>query len=374
MSTFTAFDHEMMGRALNLAQKGVYTTSPNPRVGCVITQNNTIVGEGFHQKAGEPHAEVHALRQAGDKAKGATAYVTLEPCSHYGRTPPCAEALIKAGVKRVVSAMQDPFDQVAGRGLSMLRDAGIEVSVGLLEPQAQALNRGFVTRVKQERPFVIGKMAASLDGKTALSNGVSQWITGPSARQDVQRFRAQSCAILSGAGTVLADDPSLNVRHAELGSIQSVLPEEQVRQPIRIIIDGQNRLHSELKLFHLPGESWVINLAPNAQLPSSVKQWQAPSVEGKVDLNALMHHLAKQQINNLWVEAGHQLFGALMQYQLIDELIYYIAPKLMGNPAQGVLEAPQWQKMDDIYQLVWIDHRMVGSDLRLTAQVKYPTK
>ncbi len=373
MSRFSAFDHEMMSRALQLAQKGIYTTSPNPRVGCVITQGERIVGEGYHQKAGEPHAEVFALRGAGEKAKGATAYVTLEPCSHYGRTPPCAEALINAGVKRVVSAMQDPFDKVSGRGLNMLRDAGITVDVGLLESQAQKLNRGFVTRVRLNRPFVIGKMAASLDGKTALSNGVSQWITGSSARQDVQGFRAQSCAILSGAGTVLADDPSLNVRYGELGAARHNIEESQLRQPIRIIIDGQNRLTSRLKLFTLPGPIWVINLSHNAQLPDSVKQWQSPAHQGKVDLPALMRYLGEQQINNVWVEAGHQLMGALMQYRLIDELIYYIAPKLMGNPAQGVLTTPEWQKMDEVYQLSWVDLCKVGQDLRVTAAVNYPS-
>ncbi|MCY7295889.1 bifunctional diaminohydroxyphosphoribosylaminopyrimidine deaminase/5-amino-6-(5-phosphoribosylamino)uracil reductase RibD [Alteromonas sp. a30] len=368
------FDQQMMARALKLAEKGRFTTSPNPRVGCVITQNQRIVGEGYHFKAGEPHAEVHALREAGENAKGATAYVTLEPCSHYGRTPPCAEALINAGVARVVAAMQDPFDKVSGRGLQMLKAAGIDVQTGVLEAQAQRLNQGFVNRVKTGKPFVTAKMAASLDGKTALANGVSQWITAGPARADVQQFRAQSCAILTGSGTVLADNPWLNVRYQALGEIKNLLSEAEIRQPIRIVIDSQNQLHKGLQLFSLPGEVWVINLTPNANLPESVSQWQAPQHNGKVDLNAVMQYLGTQQINNLWVEAGHGLLGALMQVQLVDELIYYIAPKLMGNPAQGVLTAPEWQTMDQIYQLEWLDNRMVGQDLRLTAKVIYPSQ
>ena len=367
----SAVDHLYMARALTLAKKGRFTTSPNPRVGCVMVRNNTIVGEGFHAKAGEPHAEVFALQMAGDKATGATAYVTLEPCSHYGRTPPCAEALIAAKVSRVVVAMEDPFPEVVGRGLAMLRNAGITVECGVLEQEARHLNRGFLSRVERGRPFVTAKMASSLDGKTALSNGGSQWITSADAREDVQRHRAESCAILSGSGTVLADDPSLNVRFEALGFAQSLIEENQRRQPLRVIVDGRNQLHANLKLFTLPGDILVVNLRNNTHLPKQVTQWQAPQSHGKVDLAALMQYLAKSQINNVWLEAGSRLFGALIQAQQVDELVHYIAPKLMGEPAQGLMDAPAWQAMDETVQLQWLEHKMVGNDLKLTAQVVY---
>ncbi|EKO5201341.1 bifunctional diaminohydroxyphosphoribosylaminopyrimidine deaminase/5-amino-6-(5-phosphoribosylamino)uracil reductase RibD, partial [Vibrio vulnificus] len=254
MSEFTAIDRQMMLRAIALAKRGLYTTAPNPNVGCVLLRDGEIVGEGFHFRAGEPHAEVHAMRMAGDKAKGATAYVTLEPCSHYGRTPPCAEGLINAGVSRVVCAMEDPNPQVAGRGFAMLREAGIEVLVGLLQAEAEALNPAFIKRMKTGMPFVQLKMAASLDGQTALANGNSQWITSPQARRDVQRFRAQSGAILSTSKTVIADNASLNVRWSELpSSVQHALPQEQLRQPTRVVLDRQAELSPELKLYQTEG-------------------------------------------------------------------------------------------------------------------------
>lgn len=366
-----AIDHVFMAQALVLAKKGVFTTSPNPRVGCVIVKNNTVVGEGFHEKAGEPHAEVFALRMAGEKAEGATAYVTLEPCSHYGRTPPCAKALIAAKVSRVVVAMQDPFPEVAGRGLAMLQASGIEVVCGVMEAEARQLNRGFLSRVERGRPFVTAKMAASLDGKTALANGVSQWITSPDARSDVQRCRAEHCAILTGSGTVLADDPSLNVRYDELGYAKNRISSNKLRQPLRIIVDGKNQLHANLKIFSLPGDVLVVNLQNNTHLPEHVAQWQAPSLAGKTDLAALMLHLGTLPVNSVWVEAGSRLLGALIQAQQVDELVHYIAPKLMGNPAQGVMDAPQWQSMDETIQLQWLEHKRVGQDLKLTAQLVY---
>lgn len=367
----SGIDRTFMARALRLAQKGRFTTSPNPRVGCVIVRDNAIVGEGFHEKAGEPHAEVFALRMAGEAAAGATAYVTLEPCSHYGRTPPCAKALIEAKVSRVVVAMEDPFPQVAGRGLAMLQDAGIDVVCGVLEQEARLMNRGFLSRVERGRPFVVAKMAASLDGKTALANGVSKWITSAHAREDVQRHRAESCAILTGSGTVLADNPSLNVRFDELGFAKSLIEVNKLRQPLRIIVDGRNQLHANLKIFSLPGEILVVNLRNNTHLPEHVSQWQAPEINGKVDLAALMQHLALLQINNVWLEAGSRLLGAFMQARQVDELVHYIAPKLMGDPAQGVMDSPTWQSMEDTIQLQWMEQKMVGQDLKLTAQVLY---
>lgn len=372
MSEFSAVDAAMMVRALKLAEKGRFTTSPNPRVGCVIAKDGQIIGEGYHEKAGEPHAEVFALRMAGDKAKGATAYVTLEPCSHHGRTPPCAEALIKAGVARVVAAIQDPFHKVAGTGLQLLRDAGIEVECGLLENEAHELNKGFIKVIQQGLPWVTAKMATSLDGKTALANGVSQWITGPDARSDVQRHRAESCAILTGSGTVLADDPSLNVRYSELGQAQDELAEDKVRQPLRVIIDSKNQLHNKLKIFQIPGDVLVVNLSHNTQIPEHVAQWQAPMYKGKVDLRETLKELAEEHINWVWVEAGANMLGAMMQEQLVDEVIYYIAPKLLGNPSQGSLEIPEIEEMDQAYELNWTDLRMVGNDIKITAGVRYP--
>ncbi|RAH30864.1 bifunctional diaminohydroxyphosphoribosylaminopyrimidine deaminase/5-amino-6-(5-phosphoribosylamino)uracil reductase RibD, partial [Vibrio vulnificus] len=277
MSEFTAIDRQMMLRAIALAKRGLYTTAPNPNVGCVLLRDGEIVGEGFHFRAGEPHAEVHAMRMAGDKAKGATAYVTLEPCSHYGRTPPCAEGLIKAGVSRVVCAMEDPNPQVAGRGFAMLREAGIEVSVGLLQTEAEALNPAFIKRMKTGMPFVQLKMAASLDGQTALANGKSQWITSPQARRDVQRFRAQSGAILSTSKTVIADNASLNVRWSELpSSVQRALPQEQLRQPTRVVLDRQAELSPELKLYQTAGERLIVG--PKGDLPAPLDE------HGQIDL------------------------------------------------------------------------------------------
>lgn len=366
-------DAEMMSLAIQLAKQGQFTTTPNPNVGCVITdQNGSIVGQGWHQQAGTPHAEIHALRQAADKTKGATAYVTLEPCSHFGKTPPCADALLDAGIKRVVAAMRDPNPLVAGRGLKKLAENGVEVSVGLLETQAQQLNVGFVKRMQQGMPFVQLKLAGSIDGKTALANGQSQWITGPAARRDVQRHRAQSCAILSGSGTVLADDPALNVRFNEITDWQ--LSEGLCeRQPLRVILDGQNRLTPARKLFALDGEVLVVNAEANALLADAgIVQWQAPLKNKKLDLTAVMQHLAELQINHVWVEAGAKLSGALLQAKLVDELILYQAPKIMGDKARNLFEIDEITSMNRLYQLTWADVRQIGPDIKLTAQITYP--
>ncbi|EJL6510820.1 bifunctional diaminohydroxyphosphoribosylaminopyrimidine deaminase/5-amino-6-(5-phosphoribosylamino)uracil reductase RibD, partial [Vibrio cholerae] len=314
MPMFTSFDHQMMSRAIELARRGRFTTSPNPNVGCVMTRGEQIVGEGFHFRAGEPHAEVHAMRQAGELARGATAYVTLEPCSHYGRTPPCAEGLIKAGVAKVICAMQDPNPQVAGRGVQMLRDAGIEVEVGLLEADARALNRGFLKRMETGMPYVQLKMAASLDGQTALANGKSQWITSSAARKDVQRFRAQASAILSTSQTVLADNASLAVRWHDLPpSVQAQYAEADLRQPLRVILDRQHQLYPELALYQTP--SPVLRVASeNADLCISAEN-------GKLDLRELLALLAQQHnVNQVWVEAGSQLAQSLIEQQLVDEI------------------------------------------------------
>lgn len=371
LPAFSVRDTALMADALKLARKGRFTTTPNPNVGCIITDaQGDVVGEGWHHKAGTPHAEVHALRQAGEKARGGTAYVTLEPCSHYGRTPPCAEALIKAGVARVVAAVEDPNPQVAGRGLSMLVKAGIEVSSGLLQEEALTINRGFISRMTRGRPFVTLKLAASLDGKTALNNGDSQWITGPLAREDVQRHRAEHCAILSGSGTVLADNPSLNVRYEELGCARNHFAQADLRQPLRVILDGRNQLGPTLRMFGLPGTTLVVNKSHHAALPKQVEQWQAPVLGNKLALTAVLQELGNRHINSLWVEAGGRMAGALLKENLVDELILYIAPKLMGHDSQGLFNIPALTQMHEAYALQWKDVRQIGDDLKITARVK----
>lgn len=368
---FSSIDHAMMLRAITLAKNGQYTTTPNPNVGCVIAHGDEIVGEGYHYRAGDPHAEVYALRAAGEKAMGATAYVTLEPCSHYGRTPPCAEALVKAGVKRVVCAMVDPNPKVAGRGIAMLQQAGIEVQTGLLEPDAEALNPGFIKVMKTGLPYVQLKLAASLDGRTALANGESKWITGPAARADVQRYRAKAGAILSTSATVQADDPSLNVRWQELGSeVHKAYPQAELRQPVRVVIDSQNRVTPQHRLVSLPGKTVLARRqADTQQWPQDVEQLVIKEGE-RVDLTALMAELAKNNINHIWVEAGAGLAGGLLQAGLVDELILYQAPKLMGSDSRGLVDLNGLIAMDQVPELSVTDVRMVGGDIRITSRIQ----
>lgn len=351
----------MMSRAIELAKGGIYTTAPNPNVGCVIVNNGEVVGEGFHYRAGEPHAEVHAMRMAGDKTVGATAYVTLEPCSHYGRTPPCAEGLIKAKVAKVICAMQDPNPVVAGRGINMLREAGIDVEVGLLEQDAMALNPAFIKKMKTGMPFVQLKMAASLDGQTALSNGESQWITSPEARQDVQKLRAKSGAILSTSKTVIDDNASLNVRWGDLPtSVKARYDAEDLRQPVRVILDRQQALTPELKLFKADGE--IITVAPNGDITPELDDNQ------QVDLGKTLETLSQQHnINHLWVEAGATLASSLIKHKLVDELIIYLAPKIMGSDGRGLLGALGLQSMAEAIDLDIQDVRQVGRDVRIVA-------
>ena len=361
-------DERYMARALELARRGRFTTTPNPNVGCVIVRDGEIVGEGWHHRAGEPHAEVHALRMAGDKAKGATAFVTLEPCSHHGRTPPCCDALIAAGVSRVVAAMQDPNPQVAGRGLYRLQQAGIEVSHGLMMSEAEALNRGFLKRMRTGFPWIQLKLGASLDGRTAMASGESQWITSAAARRDVQQLRAQSSAILTSSATVLADDPSLTVRWNELNEdVRQQLDEATLRQPIRVVIDSQQRVTPQHRLLSQPGETWLMRSAIDQQTwPDSVSQIAVPLRGEQLDLVAMMMLLGQRQINSVWVEAGARLAGALLQVGLVDELIVYMAPKLLGNAARGLCELPGLEQLADAPGLKFSDVRMVGADLRLT--------
>lgn len=377
-------DDDYMARAFELARKGRFTTTPNPNVGCVIVRDGKIVGEGYHIKAGGPHAEVHALRMAGEQARGATAYVTLEPCSHHGRTPPCADALLNAGVTRVVAAMQDPNPEVAGRGLYRLKQAGVDVSNGLMLGEAEAVNLGFLKRMRTGFPYVQLKMAASLDGRTAMASGESQWITSAAARKDVQRFRAASSAILSSSATVLADDPSLNVRWEELDNDTQELyraslalidsnPAEGLRQPLRVIVDSKNRVTPQHKLVHQPGETLLARLhACQQDWPENTRQLVIPpTANNRVDLVILMMQLAKQQVNSVWVEAGAELAGALLQAGLVDELIIYMAPKLLGENARALCVLPGLESLADAPAFEFSDVRQVGPDLRLRMKLAH---
>lgn len=359
-------DTEYMQRALRLAARGLYTTDPNPCVGCVIVNDGVIVGEDFHKRTGEPHAEILALEQAGDKAAGATAYVTLEPCSHHGRTPPCADALVAAGVKRMVAAMLDPNPLVAGKGFERLRASGIEVEYGLLEDQARALNPGFVKRMMSGLPFVRVKLAMSLDGRTAMATGESQWITGEAARHDVQKLRARSSVILTGINTVLHDDPSLNVRldADELGV------DGDVRQPLRVVIDNELNMPADAKMLTLPGDTVVVTTAGSkAALPCDIVSLEEDS--GEVSLKALMAWLAQRETNEVHVEAGAGLCGALLQQRLVDEIVVYMAPHIMGANARGLFELPGLAHMRDRIGLDITDLRQVGKDIRITARPVY---
>ncbi len=362
-------DAHYMSRALELAHKGLYSTHPNPRVGCVIVKAGEVVGEGWHIQAGGPHAEVHALRQAGDRARGATAYVTLEPCSHFGRTPPCAQALVNAGVARVVAAMQDPNPQVAGRGLQGLQAAGIEVQCGVLESAARALNVGFIKRMEQGLPYVRVKLAMSLDGRTAMASGESQWITGPAARSAVQRLRARSSAVLTGADSVLADGARMTVRPSELGLAPDAAELASRTQPLRVLIDGRLRVPLDAPFFQA-GPAWVVCCSAGAQRSAYEGQGhqllELPSGSGQVDLPRLLGELAARGVNELLVEAGPRLAGAFAQQGLVDEFQLFIAAKFMGSTARPLLDWPL-AHMADAAALKIIEMRAVGDDWRVIA-------
>lgn len=371
MSNFSLKDHQFMQRAISLAKRGHFTTSPNPRVGCVIVLNGEVVGEGFHKKAGQGHAEVQALKQAGSKAKGATAYVTLEPCSHFGLTPPCAEALIKAQVSHVIAAMVDPNPKVSGRGLERLAQAGISTQFGLLEQDARALNQGFIHLMTTKLPYVRCKLAASLDGKTAMANGESQWITSNEARSDVQRLRAQSCGIICGADSVIFDNARMSVRWGALGDLKNSYAEADVRQPVRIIIDGQNRLTPDLAIFKTTGKILLIrHTIENSQSwPHFVEQVIiSKAVESEhIDLRLLLVYLAQQGLNDILIESGAQLAGAFISANLVHELVLYQAPKLIGSNGKSLVNLPTILQLSDAKSIDISDIRMVGKDIRITA-------
>jgi diaminohydroxyphosphoribosylaminopyrimidine deaminase/5-amino-6-(5-phosphoribosylamino)uracil reductase len=368
-----ADDLRYMSQALRLAERGLFTADPNPRVGCVLVKNDEIIGQGWHERAGEAHAEIMALlaakSEAGAAVKGATAYVSLEPCCHHGKTPPCSEALIKADVARVVVAMEDPNPQVAGKGISQLREAGIDVEVGVMTAQAEALNPGFVQRMRRGRPFVRCKMAMSLDGRTAMASGESQWITGESARLDVQQLRARSSAIVTGINTVLADDPSMNAR----------LEGEEVLQPARVVLDSQLKMPVDARMLSLPGRT-IVCTTPDAvkQNDEKITKLKAAGAElvqiqkenDKISLSALLMFLNAENFNEVMLEAGAGLNGAFMQAGLIDEIVIYMAPLLMGDSARGLLTLPGVIKMSDVSKLEIKDVRAVGKDWRIVAKPK----
>ncbi|MCG6967677.1 MAG: bifunctional diaminohydroxyphosphoribosylaminopyrimidine deaminase/5-amino-6-(5-phosphoribosylamino)uracil reductase RibD [Chromatiaceae bacterium] len=379
-ATFSAADHQFMARALRLAERGLYTTDPNPRVGCVLVRDAGVVGEGWHRKAGEAHAERIALAAAGAAARGATAYVTLEPCSHHGRTPPCSVGLIEAGVSRVVAAMTDPNPLVSGSGLAMLREAGIQTEVGLLHAEAAALNPGFVQRMQYGRPFVRCKLAMSLDGRTAMANGESRWITGEDARRDVQLLRARSSAVLTGIGTVLADDPSLNVRLAD-DALFGAQGSGYRRQPLRVVLDSRLRTPPRARMLELPGSTLVVcgEGAPRETeeelCSAGAEVLRLPQLGGRIDLLKLLQALAGRGVNEVLVESGPTLAGSFLQGGLVDELIVYIAPHLMGHAARGLVNLPGLEHMEQRIQLDFHDARRAGRDLRvsLRPRVRYGT-
>jgi diaminohydroxyphosphoribosylaminopyrimidine deaminase/5-amino-6-(5-phosphoribosylamino)uracil reductase len=378
---FDADDHRHMARALQLAERGLHSTDPNPRVGCVLVRDGEVVGAGWHEKAGEPHAEAHALRDAGARARGATAYVTLEPCAHYGRTPPCADALVEAGVARVVYAVGDPFPHVDGAGAARLRAAGIAVEEGCLRAQAEALNPGFLKRLRSGRPYVRVKLATSLDGRTALANGASRWITGEAARSDVQRLRARSSAILTGARTVQLDGARLTVRDPAL--------DLRGRRPLRVVLDPRLELGTDAPLFGEPGPVLVVTSSqalerrpPAAVLPgaagttatprtsaadvASVEIVAVPEGTAGLDLESVLDVLAKRHVNELLVESGPKLAGAFLAAGLADELVLYVAPHLLGDDALPLARLPRLDEMKRRIELRIADVRQVGGDLRLT--------
>ncbi len=382
-----------MARALRLAERGLYTTSPNPRVGCVLVKGGEIVGEGWHERAGNPHAEVIAMNSAGSAARGATAYVTLEPCSHHGRTPPCADALIAAGIARVVLAAQDPNPKVAGGGIAKLRTAGIRVECGLMEAAARELNVGFFARMTRGTAWIRSKIAMSLDGRTALANGVSKWITSEAARQDVQHWRARSCAVLTGINTVLADDPQLNVRDVAAltrwgealecgrggqaaGCASEVLIEQHtaaVSQPLRVVLDSRLRMPLTARIFS-GGNILIYTAVHDAEKCAALQMAGAtvcvlPDANGTVDLAAMLHDLAQRGCNEVLVEAGGTLNGAMLRAGLVDELLLYVAPHLLGDMARGMVQLGELTSLDQRIDLKWQDMRQVGNDLRIIAKV-----
>lgn len=370
-------DQYYMAHALRLAKRGLWSTDPNPRVGCVIVREGEIVGEGWHQVAGEAHAEIQALRMAKEKATGATVYVTLEPCCHQGRTPPCTEALKKAEVSRVVVAITDPNPLMSSKGIEQLLKAGITVDTGILNHEAEQLNPGFFMRMRHNRPYIRSKLGMSLDGRTAMASGESQWITSPEARRDVQCLRARSSAIMTGAGTVLADDPRLTVREKELPcQLQSEQP-DTVKQPLRVVVDTHLSTPLDARMLSSPGQTVIFTASQNERIKSMLEKAGAhviylPNRETEVDLSAACQQLAQNyEVNELLIETGATLSGAMLHAGLIDELVIYMAPILMGNKARGLFNLPEIEQLNQHVQLSIADIRAIGCDWRITAHPIY---
>ena len=363
-------NHEAwMARAISLARLGLYTTDPNPRVGCVLVKNGELVAEGWHRKAGEPHAEKIALASAGSRAAGATAYVTLEPCCHHGRTSPCSDALVAAGVERVVVAMQDPNPLVAGQGLEQLRSAGIEVLTGVLGNEAAKLNPGFIKRMAHGRPYVRCKLAMSLDGRTAMANGESKWITSDASRRDVHRLRARSSAIVTGIGTMLADDPALTVR-LPADALDGVASEKDILQPLRVVLDTHLAISPDARVFGQPGETIIVTTSEDDAAADRLLAAGATILKqdhsAEIDLDAVLAHLAEIGVNEVLVESGATLAGAAVAAGLVDELVIYMAPHLMGDMARGLLHLPGIGTMEQRIELRISELRQIGPDIRLT--------
>jgi diaminohydroxyphosphoribosylaminopyrimidine deaminase / 5-amino-6-(5-phosphoribosylamino)uracil reductase len=371
--TISSADRAFMARAIGLAKKGLYSTMPNPRVGCVLVQGENVVGEGWHVRAGEGHAEVNAIAAAGDQARGATAYVTLEPCSHTGKTGPCCEALVNAGVARVVYGMEDPNPQVGGRGLAYLKDKGIEVDGSALEMEVYDLNPGFVKRMETGLPLVRCKLATSLDGRTAMASGESKWVTGPKARANVQALRARSCAVVTGIGSILHDDSSLTVRSEEMNLENPALAAE--KQPLRVVLDSNQQLKPEAKVLQSPAPVLVVSaqatpnpdllLGDGAAAGQVAEQICLAGTDGRIDLQAVVEELGRRQCNEVLVEAGSTLSGAFLRQGLLDELVIYMAPKLLGSNARPLFDLPL-NTMGAQLPLEVKDFRQVGGDWRIT--------
>jgi len=359
--------------AIALAERGIYSVHDNPRVGCVIVKEDQIVGEGWHALAGESHAEIIALKQAGENARGATCYITLEPCVHQGKTGPCTPALIQAGIKRVVIATEDPNPQVNEKGVADLRSAGIEVEVGVEAQSAYALNKGFFKRMVLHKPYVRVKLAMSLDGRIALANGISQWITSKDARRDVQFWRARSCAILTSSQTVLDDNPQMTVRDENVLAEIKTLTGQDLKQPRRVVIDTHLRTSPENKIYQVPGDVSVLTTetTPSAAWQQAgIKIIRLPEKKQHVDLHAVMDWLADQHFNEVWVEAGAGLAGALSDANLVDEFIIYVAPKFLGPDAKPLLQLPEIKELPQANNLEFVDYTKIGEDLRFTARVR----
>jgi len=372
---WTASDYQHMSRALQMARRGLYSTDPNPRVGCVIVKDDVVLSEGWHQKAGQPHAEIEALNnakqnQTSDIVSGATCYVTLEPCAHHGRTPPCTESLINAGIKKVIAAVIDPNPLVAGKGLQQLNEAGIETASGLMEAQVADLNPGFTMRMQQGRPIVRCKLAMSLDGKTALHNGESKWISSPESRMDVQKLRARSSAIMTGIGTVIADDPSMNVRLSESSNWA-----KHGRQPLRVILDSELEISPEAKILNVTGQAIIFHQSDNKDRIEKLENIGAELVtvegaRGSAFLKQVLNYLAaEKEINEILLETGSTLAGEMLQAGFIDELIIYIAPALLGQDAKSLFQLPMIEDMSDRISLDISDVRSIGKDIRIKATV-----